>query len=307
MKRILTIAVSLLSCIAVNAQFAPSTSNTSIYNSNLPYNVGIGTVDPQAFLQINGDYLGRTLDETQGWLCDPRPHLSIEVEWGQENIPTTCGNALGANIIEVKRQWTGASSSVFDRPLTMSSTGSVNLGELTPSFNHRLTVAGDARIFDDLYVDKKVGINTTSPVSSFHMKNGTFLISGSNNYGEQDARLVIDNEGSTNYRFVSFKNNNGEMFRVDQDGTVWAQEVIVQLTPFPDYVFESSYDLMDLSELRRYIADNGHLPNVPSAVEIREKGMGVSDLLKVQMEKIEELTLYILDLKSQLDALEQNQ
>jgi hypothetical protein len=70
-----------------------------------------------------------------------------------------------------------------------------------------------------------------------------------------------------------------------------------------DYVFEDTYRLLPLSELQRYIAQHKHLPDVPSAKELAEKGLEVGEMQKIQMQKIEELTLYLLEQKKEIDAL----
>jgi hypothetical protein len=79
----------------------------------------------------------------------------------------------------------------------------------------------------------------------------------------------------------------------------------------PDYVFEPGYDLMPLDELQMFIAREKHLPNVPSAREVKEGGLNLSQFQMRLLEKIEELTLHTLalhdenvDLKARLAALE---
>jgi hypothetical protein len=69
----------------------------------------------------------------------------------------------------------------------------------------------------------------------------------------------------------------------------------------PDYVFESNYDLMPIQELERFVAREKHLPNVPKASEIREKGLNLSDFQMKLLEKIEELTLYTAQQARALD------
>ncbi|HVG24660.1 MAG TPA: hypothetical protein VND45_10935 [Thermoanaerobaculia bacterium] len=78
----------------------------------------------------------------------------------------------------------------------------------------------------------------------------------------------------------------------------------------PDYVFEDSYKLMALPELEKFIRDNKHLPNVPSAAGVKAAGLNLSQMQMRLLEKVEELTLYTLDqhntiaeLKAQNDAL----
>jgi hypothetical protein len=60
----------------------------------------------------------------------------------------------------------------------------------------------------------------------------------------------------------------------------------------PDYVFDPGYKLRDIDELERYIAEERHLPDIPSAMEIKDKGLNISEFQLKLLEKIEELTLY---------------
>ena len=71
---------------------------------------------------------------------------------------------------------------------------------------------------------------------------------------------------------------------------------------------------MPLQEVEKHINENGHLPNMPSAAEVEKDGIAVGDIIKRQQEKIEELTLYLIEMKKQndelqkrMEALEQNQ
>ena len=61
---------------------------------------------------------------------------------------------------------------------------------------------------------------------------------------------------------------------------------------------------MSLEELRKYSSKNNHLPGVKSADEVEKEGIGLGELTKVQMEKIEELTLYILQMEERIKQLE---
>lgn len=80
------------------------------------------------------------------------------------------------------------------------------------------------------------------------------------------------------------------------------------ITPYtsllwPDYVFEETYPLRPLEELEAYIQENKHLPNIPSAKEIATSGIDVAKMQAQQLEKIEELTLYMLAMKKEIDLL----
>ena len=71
----------------------------------------------------------------------------------------------------------------------------------------------------------------------------------------------------------------------------------------PDYVFEPGYELLPIDRLRTFLAENGHLPNVPSRDEIKSKGLNLSAFQMRLLEKVEELTLYTVSQHDQLEAL----
>lgn len=90
--------------------------------------------------------------------------------------------------------------------------------------------------------------------------------------------------------------------KLDVLGIIRANEVIVE-TGWADYVFKDDYQLKPLSEVEAFIKENKHLPSVPSAATIQEKGAHVAELMTKMMEKIEELTLYSIQQKKEIDEL----
>jgi len=85
------------------------------------------------------------------------------------------------------------------------------------------------------------------------------------------------------------------------DGAVYAKKIYVQTAIFPDYVFKKDYRLMPLSEVKSYIDQNHHLPEMPTEKEVVEKGIDVGEMNKLLTKKVEELTLYVIDLKEEKD------
>ena len=71
-------------------------------------------------------------------------------------------------------------------------------------------------------------------------------------------------------------------------------EMLTVTSSWADYVFEPDYNLIPLKSVKTFIDKNGHLPNVPSAKNIEESGLQVGDMMRIQQEKIEELTLYLI-------------
>jgi hypothetical protein len=91
--------------------------------------------------------------------------------------------------------------------------------------------------------------------------------------------------------------------RLAVNGTITTKEVEVTESGWSDFVFQDDYDLLPLDKVESYIRQNKHLPDIPSEREVKEKGLAVSGMLTKQMQKIEELTLYLIQLKKENEAL----
>ncbi|MCW8898379.1 MAG: hypothetical protein OQJ96_08180 [Flavobacteriales bacterium] len=123
--------------------------------------------------------------------------------------------------------------------------------------------------------------------------------------------MFIDSDNNQSDAVFEIVSNNGfyssnitQLFKVKEVGGVFCSEITVQVAPFPDYVFNADYELMTLQELEKYITENKHLPNIPTAKEVEEQGLSLGDMQVKQMEKIEELTLYIIALEKRIKELE---
>lgn len=90
-----------------------------------------------------------------------------------------------------------------------------------------------------------------------------------------------------------------------------ANDITVDMNNAADYVFDESYILKSLREVESYVKENKHLPGIPSAEEMEEKGMSVSVMSNLLLEKVEELTLHLIrlekensELKAKIESLE---
>ena len=103
---------------------------------------------------------------------------------------------------------------------------------------------------------------------------------------------------------VSTSSNIPSGYLLAVDGKIVVEEVLVELSgSWPDYVFAEDYNLRPIKELEKRIQENGHLPGIPSAQEIEENGILLGDMQKKMIEKIEELTLYIIQQQHEIEAL----
>lgn len=80
---------------------------------------------------------------------------------------------------------------------------------------------------------------------------------------------------------------------------------VVTVGSWPDYVFDPSYKLKSLEEVESFIKENKHLPNIPAASVIEKEGYGMADMQKKMIEKIEELTLHLIEANKQIKELQQ--
>jgi hypothetical protein len=129
----------------------------------------------------------------------------------------------------------------------------------------------------------KVGINTDNPTAQLTV-NGNMLI------GDPSV-VCIPN---ANYKLFVQTGILTEKVRVAVNCSAnWA-----------DYVFAPDYKLMPLPELEKYVNENKHLPNIPSAEEVVKEGMDVGQMTSKLLEKVEEMSLYIIEQNKKIEALE---
>jgi hypothetical protein len=167
-----------------------------------------------------------------------------------------------------------------------------------------------------------LGISIAEPLTKMHIANGQDAGFGPTSNGYimngtvTGANLVIDNNeilSRNNGRKADLflQNDSGsvilcgnEQGAVAVDGKIISEEVKVQLSGnWPDYVFDNKYNLLSLDDLKKYIVVHKHLPNIPSATEVEKNGIELGDMQKKLTQTVEELTLYILELKKEIDLL----
>ena len=92
-------------------------------------------------------------------------------------------------------------------------------------------------------------------------------------------------------------------YKLSVNGNIRSKEVVVE-TGWADYVFDKKYKLKSLEQVEDFIDQNKHLSGLPSAQEIEKNGLQLGDTQKKMMEKIEELTLYVIELNKHIKELE---
>lgn len=99
--------------------------------------------------------------------------------------------------------------------------------------------------------------------------------------------------------------NIGADYKLYVNGNIRARKVRVDNATWPDYVFQPGYSLLSLTDLEKYIQQNKHLPEVPSAAEVHKEGVELSENQALLLKKVEELTLYIIEQNKKIDQQQQ--
>jgi hypothetical protein len=139
-------------------------------------------------------------------------------------------------------------------------------------------------------VTANIGIGTKNPTTVFYVQGGKT--------GRRDSSFTVNKNGNVGIGTDSVD----EKYKLSVKGEVRAIGITVE-SEWADYVFDSTYQLKPLNEVESFIHEHNHLPGVPSAGEIRQKGLNLGDAQKIMMAKIEELTLYLLELKKQNEQM----
>ncbi len=147
------------------------------------------------------------------------------------------------------------------------------------------------------------GIGKWTPQSAFVVK--------SKGNTSNTSALDVRNSSNTPLLFIQDGGNIGigvddPLEKLVVDGTICAKEVRVSLEGapcWPDYVFDENYNLTNITELEKYIKENKKLPEMPSANEVSSQGIEIGDMQARMLKKIEELTLYVIELKKENETI----
>ena len=123
----------------------------------------------------------------------------------------------------------------------------------------------------------------------------------------QSVPLVIQKNGTVTMGVWETYDNSvrdTQGHRLMVNGGILCEKIkVIGDVPNSDYVFEEEYDLLPLSEVKQFILENKHLPEVPSAAEFKENGYNLGEMDDLLLRKIEELTLHIIRLEEEIVEL----
>jgi hypothetical protein len=160
-------------------------------------------------------------------------------------------------------------------------------------------------------------INATAAISTRYIKiSATITMLGSYTpilmgeievYGQPAVSGIWYGSGSnifysTGNVLIGKSTQTNATYKLEVEGKIRATEIVVNSTG-ADFVFENNYKPRNLAELEQFVNTNKHLPDIPAASEMQTNGISISDMQTKLLQKVEELTLYMIELKKENDLL----
>jgi len=271
MKRILFLSVSFIFISSIGI------AQNNIFP--LPSgNVGLGTTSPSYKLHIK----------------DPAGGAALRVERGGKSWDFSIQNT-GEHLYLNNSE----NTSTF---FTFNKDGKFGIGTTSPKANLHVNSAERTafRVYRKTISDKYLSI--------WHGTSGAVIEPIKENGGTSSLYLG----GYDNPTNVYLSSNGGNVgigtttpdSKLAVNGKIHAREVKVDLLGWPDYVFEENYELPTLKEVESHIQEKGHLPNIPSAKKVEKEGIQLGEMNAKLLQKIEELTLYIIAQNKKTEQLQ---
>ncbi|MFC1226709.1 hypothetical protein ACFE6N_23095 [Pedobacter sp. BG31] len=315
MKKIILIGLFLFTGSLLFAQNTFPTSG----------NVGVGMEATQK-LSVAGIILSSVGSNEGGalWLENPsKTANNLAYRWSIYNMTGAYGNSL--------QFWSyNHDTSMMGPKFAISDNGNVGIGSTSPMA--KLDVAGNMLLQSALNNSSPRPSLSTQPLSgeirsysqSGYAYNDGLLrlsagagttpaimsyidISSYSTIPDMDQNIVFGTAGQEKMRIHKNGNigigtaNPTDMLTVA--GKIGAREIKVSTNAGADFVFEPGYKLADLSEVECFVKANKHLPEIPAAKEMIENGVSLGELNIKLLQKVEELTLYLIEQDKKIDAL----
>jgi hypothetical protein len=304
--------------------FDNSNSGITINNNG---NVGVGTTNPTSQLNVEGasGYDGSLVhfhQESQGGAGK-----TLYVTNSPGNVGTLAkfdNDGLGPTAV-----FTGGyvGIGIEDPSYPLEINGSVNIASGQLYKNGQLMKSGvwDENGDDIFYNNGRVGIGITDPKGHLDIQSSwgdwaTFTTINNdfwrihNNQTQDVLSFGYEEYASGDQKWILSMNNQGQVgigtsthedaeAKLTVKGKIHAQEVKITSSAGADFVFEESYILPELNEVEAYVRQNKHLPDIPSEKEMQENGVDLGTFQIKLLQKVEELTLYIIELEKELDQV----
>ncbi len=272
-------------------------------------NIGMGTTSPTKKLDVSGDI------NFSGNLYKNGSLVSI----GGSDSWSKSGSDIYFNTGKVGIGTTSPTQKLDVRGLIVSSAGfssySTNPLYLKTNGTTRLTIesGGVAKFANTVYLPDNsslvLGASMSTGMRLFYSSGykTNFIDFATGNLFFRSSKatpLIVQENGSVGVGFAptlsSLKQDYCQGSKLAVNGSILCEKIkVISDVPASDFVFEDDYKLPSLQEVKKFVKENKHLPEVPSAKEFKENGYNIGEMDDVLLRKVEELTLYVISLKEE--------
>ena len=262
----------------------PSLTIVKPNGADLGY-LGIGTDDPRELVHVKeGTLLIETSTQAAGGLQFRHRYTTRGIDPGSGGLSAEYRWNIYLDNFGLKFN-TGSSNSISTQRMIINYRGRVGIGIEEP--------------MAQLHVEQD--ILAEGDISTF---NKFVLMSEEDINSESESWEISRTRAGLNFAFNGIVRGTEDVFFISNNGKIKAKGVQVTLTDWPDFVFHPNYQLLPLAEMEQFISENQHLPNVPSAAEVEANGIELGEMNAILLQKVEELTLYIIQMEKRLTELE---
>jgi hypothetical protein len=306
MKIFLATTIAFLAlALASEAQWLQPTGSTNLTTTT--NNVGIGTPATAGLLHVKNnstDFLTSTASFDIGTNAAPggwAPGVRILNSSGSDGTDGVAFGARGSGttvnyaFISFPSTASGILGYNSDKILVLNNAGNVGIGTITPTAGSRLHVANVAT--------SSVEIESTGGGrAQTNYKAGSDFATGINIDGNFGIVPNTDVSGATGLWMnqsgnISIGTTDPQGYKLAVNGSAIATSMTVKLNAnWPDFAFKPAYKLPSLTDIKTYIDKNHHLQDVPSTAEVKRNGHNLGEMNIVLLKKVEELTLYLIEL-----------
>ncbi len=279
--------------------------------------VGIGLCNPTAKLDVLGNVVFRNNLSLTGLSNSNDVYNSLL-------IIDSSGNVFKTSISEISEAsyltkycsegpilnptWTNGENKIFVACPQVNvgintSNPRVNLDVIGTTYSNSLKIGGVDPLTSTIRFHMKVSGNPNNSTTQFLIESEQQELLKLNYQGLLETRSQIIDINNSSATPLTIKNGNQKLLQLDNNGLLHARRIKVDADSWADFVFDNSYKPMTLSELKSYIDKNKHLPGVPAESEIIEEGVDLIEMNRILIQKVEELTIYILEMNEEINIL----